>query len=287
MPAKAPTVGRDLKSLNEKDVRLLFEEKIFDRGIKYFEQGRILRPFVYNDNIMADCQGTLPEDYHIRVDLRDGNFVASCTCPYAPGYCKHIASVMYAWLHKPEMFKDLGQSERLLKRMDKGSLVEIVMDMIKYDPDVVYVVNLRLLPRKELPGFIDREMKNIFSDEFVDYLNVREIVKKLDIFREYASDIFKDGDVDTATIVLQPAIDMIIDNYTKLDDSDGLMRNFFSSVMDLYGDIIPEYRMEGERRRLMGQALEWYDLAEWGLGARHQEFFAQGDRAPQGTTIYA
>ena len=265
MPEKAPTVTNDLKNLKEDDVRPMFEEKIYDRGIKYFEQGRIQRPFVYHDSIMAECKGTLPEDYYIRVDLRDGNFVASCTCPYALGYCKHIASVMYAWLHKPEMFKDLGHSERLLKRMDKGPLVEIVMDMIKYDPDVVYVVNLRLLPRKELPGFIDREMKNIFSDEFVDYLNVREIVKKLDIFREYASDIFKDGDLDTAIIVLKPAIEMIIDNYTKLDDSDGLMRNFFASVMDLYGDIIPEYRLDGDRRRLMGQALVWYDLAEWGL----------------------
>ncbi len=243
MPAKAFAAGNDLKSLNEDDVRPLFEEKIYDRGIKYFEQGRIQRPFVYHDSIMAECQGTLPEDYHIRVDLRGGNFVASCTCPYAFGYCKHIASVMYAWLHKPEMFKDLGQSERLLKRMDKDQLVEIVMDMIKYDPDVVYVVNLRLLPRKELHGFVEREMKNIFSDEFVDYLNVREIVKKLDIFREYASDIFKDGDVETAMVVLMPAIDAIIDNYTKLDDTDGLMRNFFASVMDLYGDIIPEYRL--------------------------------------------
>jgi len=62
--------------------------------------------------------------------------VASCTCPYALGYCKHIAAVLYGWLRKPGMFKDLGQSEDLLKKMDKGPLVETIIDMIKYDPDV-------------------------------------------------------------------------------------------------------------------------------------------------------
>jgi hypothetical protein len=149
--------------------------------------------------------------------------------------------------------------------MEKGPLVETIIDMIKYDPDVVYVINLRLLPGPELPGFIDREMKNIFSEEFVDYLNVREIVKKLDIFREYSSDIYQEGDTGTAMVVLRPVIEAIIDNYTNLDDTDGLMRNFFATVIDLYGDIIPTYRMEGERRRFMNQALEWYLLAEWGL----------------------
>ena len=265
MCASAPPVYSGLKNLKVEEVSLLFEDKIFERGVKYFEQGRIRRPFVYRESLMAECQGTLPEDYHIRVDLREGNFVASCTCPYAFGYCKHIAAVLIAWVKNPSMFKDLGQAESLLRRMDKGSLVEIVLDMVKYDPDVVYVINLRLLPRAELPKFVQREMNNIFSGEYVDYLNVREVVKKLDIFREYASDIFDTGDPETAMTVLVPVIEAVIDGYTSLDDTDGLMRNFSAAVVDLYGNIIPAFRMEGERRRYLTAALEWYAGAEWGL----------------------
>jgi hypothetical protein len=272
MHAGTPTASLDLWDLKEEDVRRLFDKEVFERGIKYFEQGRIARPFVYRDSIMAECQGTLPENYYIRIDLRDGNFVASCTCPYAFGYCKHIAAVMYGWLKKPGMFKDLGESEDLLKKMDKGSLVETIMDMIRYDPDVAYVINLRLLPRPGLPAFVKREMQNIFSEEYVDYINVREIVKKLDIFREYASDIFRAGDHNTAMVVLSPVIDAIVENYTSLDDSDGLMRNFFGTVIDLYGDVIPAYRLEGERRRYINHALEWYLEAEWGLERVLQDF---------------
>jgi hypothetical protein len=263
MPANAAL--KSLKDLGEDDIRQLFEEKVFERGVKYFEQGRIKRPFVYRDSIMAECHGTLPEDYSIRVDIRDGNFISSCTCPYAFGYCKHIAAVLYAWLKRPGMFKDLGQSEDLLKMMDKEPLVETIMDMIRYDPDVSYVINLRLLPRPELPAFVGRELGTIFSESLAVRRGVREIVRKLDIFREYASDIHKEGDIRSSMVVLVPVIGAMVENYTRLDDQDGLMRNFFSSVLDLYGEVLSAYGIGTERLSFLGKALDWYMGAEWGL----------------------
>jgi len=265
MDAKTPLMAGGLRDLREDEARRLFEEKVFERGARYFEQGRVMMPFIYGDSIMAECRGTLPENYHVRVDLRGGRLVASCTCPYAFGYCKHIAAVLYGWLKNPGAYRDLGQSESLLKKMDKDSLVEIVMDMIKYDPDVFYVVNLRLLPRAEVKGFVEREMRAIFSREYVDYLNVREMVKKLDIFREYSSDVFRSGDLAAAMDALVPVIEAVLENYTSLDDADGLMRNFFATAMDLFGDVAAAYRLDGERRGFLSRALEWYLEAEWGL----------------------
>lgn len=258
-------VPDDLRDLKESDIESLFDSKIYERGIAYFEEGRLRRPVVYHDSVMADCQGTLPEDYHIRVEIKGGNFIASCTCPYAFGYCKHIAAVTYAWLKKPGAFKDLGQSEDMLKRLDRDSLVEIVIDMIKYDPDVVYVINLRLTPPEKLPGFVDREMKSIFSGEFVDYLNVREIVKKLDIFREFAADLLARREHQVALTVIKPVVDAIVDNYTRLDDVDGLMSDFFADAMTVYGKILKNFNLEGDRRRLLNTAMDWYLIAEWGL----------------------
>ncbi|MDI6896129.1 SWIM zinc finger family protein [Methanocella conradii] len=265
MDARAPSIAHGLRELKEDEVRRLFEERVFERGVRYFEQGRVVRPFIYGDSIMAECRGTLPQNYQVRVDVRGGRLVASCTCPYAFGYCKHMAAVLYGWLKNPGMYKDLGQSESLLKKMDKDTLVEIVVDMIKYDPDAFYVVSLRLLPRAEVKGFVEREMRAIFSREYVDYLNVREIVKRLDIFREYSSDVFRSGDFEAAMDALAPVIEAVVENYTSLDDADGLMRNFFATAMDLYGDVAAAYRLDGERRGFLSRALEWYLEAEWGL----------------------
>ena len=265
----------ELRKLTEEEIAGLFSPKILDRGIAYFEEGRLQRPFVYKSNIIADCQGTLPENYHISIDVRNGNVVASCTCPYAFGYCKHIAAVLYAWVRRPSMFADLGKSEEVLSRLDRGQIVEIVMDMIRYDPDVMYVIDLRLTPIPELPEYTRRQMAGIFSEEFVDYLNVREIVKKLDIFREYASDLSKEKKIDAGMSVIEPVIDAVIANYTRLDDADGLMANFFGAALDMFGSLITNIKDEGRVRTLLTKALDWYMDAEWGLEGEVMRFLSR------------
>ncbi|OPY28182.1 MAG: hypothetical protein A4E28_01700 [Methanocella sp. PtaU1.Bin125] len=265
MHAAGATSAGDLRKLTEPEVARLFDPRIYARGKEYFAEGRVQRPIVYRDSLMADVRGTQPEDYHVSVDVRERNYIASCTCPYAFGYCKHIAAVMYAWVKRPSMFRDLGQSEDRLKRLGKEEIVEIVIDMIRYDPDVLYVINLRLTPAPELAGFAEREVGAIFSEEYVDYLNVRGIVRKLEIFHEYARDLSRARDLSTAITVLLPVIDAVIVNYTKLDDADGLMKNFFGGALDTFRDTLAEMRDEGKRRALMTKAVDWYMEAEWGL----------------------
>lgn len=272
MHATGAASAADLRRLTEPDITRLFDPRIYERGKDYFAEGRVRRAIVYHSSLMADVKGTLPEEYHISVEVRDGNFVASCTCPYAFGYCKHIAAVLYGWVKRPGMFKDLGQSEDVLRRLGRDEIVEIVIDMIRYDPDVVYVINLRLTPAAELPAFMQQEIGNIFSDEYVDYLNVREIVKKLDIFREYASDLYRARDINTSLAVIMPVIEAVIENYTKLDDIDGLMNNFFDAALDALGAALSELRDEGRRRALLTQAVDWYMDAEWGLEGQLRAF---------------
>ncbi len=265
MHTAGATSAGDLRKLTEPEVARLFDPRIYERGKEYFNEGRVQRPIVYHDSLMADVPGTMPEDYHVSIDIRDRNYVASCTCPYAFGYCKHIAAVMYAWVKRPSMFRDLGKSEDMLKRLGKEEIVEIVIDMIRYDPDVLYVINLRLTPAPELAAFAEREVSAIFSEEYVDYLNVRGIVRKLEIFREYAMDLSRAHDLSTAITVLTPVIDAVIANYTKLDDVDDLMKNFFGGALDTFGRTITEMRDDGKRRALMTKAVDWYMDAEWGL----------------------
>lgn len=272
MHAAGAASAANLRKLTEPEIARLFDPRIYERGKEYFTEGRVQRPIVYHNSLMADVRGTMPEEYHISVDVRDGNFVASCTCPYAFGYCKHIAATLYAWVKRPGMFKDLGQSEDMLKRLGRDEIVEIVIDMIRYDPDVAYVINLRLTPAPQLPSFVKREFGAIFAEEYVDYLNVREIVKKLDIFREYAFDLYRGRDFNTSLSVAVPLIDAVVENYTKLDDVDGLMRNFFGAALDTLGGVIAEMKDEGRRRALLTRAVDWCMDAEWGLENQIREF---------------
>jgi hypothetical protein len=101
---------------------------------------------------------------------------------------------------------------------------------------------------------------------------VREIVKKLEIFREYAFDLFRARDINTALSVIVPVIEAVIENYTKLDDVDGLMKNFFGAALDTLGGAMKEMRDEGRRRSLLTKAIDWYMDAEWGLETQLREF---------------
>jgi hypothetical protein len=272
MHAAGAASAADLRKLTEPEIARLFDPRIYERGKEYFVEGRVRRAMVYHNSLMADVKGTLPEEYHISIEVRDGNFVASCTCPYAFGYCKHVAAVLYAWVKRPSLFKDLGESEDMLMQLGRDEIVEIVIDMIRYDPDVVYVINLRLTPEPELPAFAEREIKAIFSGEYADYPGVREIVKKLDIFREYAADLLQAREIKTALSVIVPVVDAVIGNYTKLDDVDSLMKNFFGAALDTFRGAVVETRDEGRRRALLTRAVDWYLEAEWGLESQLREF---------------
>jgi len=274
MPHAEAVGPADLRKLTEPSISKLFQPRIFERGRAYFEEGRVLRPIVYKNSIMAECRGTMPSNYQISIDISDNRFIASCTCPYVFGYCKHIAAVLYAWVKRPSCFKDLGNSERLLLNLPKDEIVEIVMDMTRYDPDVIYVINLRLTPVGDLPAFASRELHDIFSDETVDYLSIREIVKKLEIFREYAADLFRSGRSEPGMSVIDPVIEAVIANYTKVDDADRLVLNFFIVALELFGSMLTGISDEGKLRSLLTRALDWYMDAEWGMESPLKEFLA-------------
>jgi hypothetical protein len=93
---------------------------------------------------------------------------------------------------------------------------------------------------------------------------VREITKKLDIFREYAADLQRAGDSRAALSVIVPVIEAVVENYTKVDDADRLLAHFFEAALDLHATLLAS-EGTGTRRKLLTTAIDWYMEAEWGL----------------------
>ena len=110
MHATGAASAAELRKLTEPEIARLFDPRIYARGKEYFVEGRVRRAMVYHNSLMADVKGTLPEEYHISLEIRDGNVVASCTCPYTFGYCKHIAAILYAWVKRPGCSRTWGRA---------------------------------------------------------------------------------------------------------------------------------------------------------------------------------
>lgn len=74
----------------------LFRQHILDRGIEYYEDGHVIDFSYFDDEIIAQVDGT--DVYDVQIML-DGEEVIDmyCSCPYAAdGHnCKHMAAVLF------------------------------------------------------------------------------------------------------------------------------------------------------------------------------------------------
>jgi len=70
----------------------LCSEASFERGVGYFEDGRVEIREANPSRVIATVIGT--DDYTVEVDLGD-ELSATCDCPYDyGGYCKHIVATL-------------------------------------------------------------------------------------------------------------------------------------------------------------------------------------------------
>ena len=127
----------------------------------------------------------------------------------------------------------------------------------------------------------------IFSGEQVDYLNVREIVRKLDIFREYAADLLerKNGDIGHEDHYSRDRMRSLNQLYGH-----GRFERHYAQL--LYRDHGPLWRYHpvisyGRRSaQVFDRVLDWYMSAEWGLEDVIHDSLAKRSRSSQGIPVF-
>lgn len=129
------------------DIRDLATDASFDRGDRYFQEGRVDIIEASEKRVMARVEGT--RNYTVEVDL-EGGISATCTCPYDwGGYCKHIVAVLLAMTTdevKDMMVKgkaELEDLDSILKRTDPDDLREFLLDEL----EAAHTMRARFLAR--------------------------------------------------------------------------------------------------------------------------------------------
>ncbi|WP_254524958.1 SWIM zinc finger family protein [Natrinema caseinilyticum] len=76
-------------------IRDICTAQSFQRGVSYFEEGRVWELTVEGYEVTAKVRGS--REYRTTVDLSAENFDGWCSCPYDyAGDCKHIVAVLLA-----------------------------------------------------------------------------------------------------------------------------------------------------------------------------------------------
>lgn len=103
----------DLDILNALDKAVVADmlfDKIYKRAYEYYRDHRVRNPRRIGATLEAEVQGA--ERYSVRIGVREGLVLASCTCPFAQtAVCKHIGAVLLQWVYQPESFQVVEEEQ--------------------------------------------------------------------------------------------------------------------------------------------------------------------------------
>src|SRR5437870_906239 len=107
--------------MDENGIRSHVGRGKLDMGRHYFHQGAVTDARRQGMTLQARCQGSQPEPYRVRVTVGDGEVSdAHCSCPVGGGgACKHVAAVLLAWVHTPEVFRAAEPLDEALQGRSK------------------------------------------------------------------------------------------------------------------------------------------------------------------------
>lgn len=146
--------------LAEEEIRPWCTERSFERGEHYYWRRTIRDPLRQGGTLRALCEGSRHEPYRVTAELDEQGIAwADCSCPYDwGGYCKHIAALLLSWVHSPQEFAVVPETEELLDRMTREELVEGTKAMLEREPYLLHLLERReaLSTAREIP--IDPEV---------------------------------------------------------------------------------------------------------------------------------
>jgi uncharacterized Zn finger protein len=130
-------------------IQSLCTEGSFERGLKYFREGRVEKIAVLGNTIKALVVGT--HKYRVTIHS-DDDFKAQCNCPYdGGGYCKHIVATLIA------LSKNYGEING--KRKKEEDAINIILNSVSLE-------ELKEFLRKEFKE--DPKLKTHFQIYFTD-----------------------------------------------------------------------------------------------------------------------
>lgn len=125
-------------------VERLAGERVHARGVRYFEDGRVVHEADGAERVRAIVKGTVP--YVVELWVDGGGPAWSCSCPAAEdgAFCKHCVAVALALQPEPEPDgrprlrvvpdgHDDGDIERYVSGLPQETLAKIVLGQARMD----------------------------------------------------------------------------------------------------------------------------------------------------------
>ena len=114
-------------ALKESDIKQVYGETIFERGLDYFEDDRVTGVIKFKNKLTGEVEGS--HTYKTEVDLN--NLQSECSCPYGIN-CKHGVAVLLQYIKGEYM--DAGEVVKRLDGMNREELRSVIDTLISVNP---------------------------------------------------------------------------------------------------------------------------------------------------------
>lgn len=116
-----------------KDIRKEFSEEVFQRGKKYYDEGRVLSAVKFEGRLYAEVEGSSDAPYSVEINLY--SLDSDCTCPYGKG-CKHAVASLLFLANKSKNVVDANSKFSEMEKLPKEELVAILKRLFKSTPEI-------------------------------------------------------------------------------------------------------------------------------------------------------
>lgn len=228
-----------LPLLSDDNLIRLADKGAFQRGQRYFNEGRVAVGKSDNDHIRARVEGTTV--YAVELAFRDGELIAACNCP-VEGFCKHAVAVSLAWRGEAPVKPRARSKETpldLAAFLTAQPVERLAQWLVKYTHEYDGVRReLALLARMETsrddPAALVKAVRGFLNmRRFLDYRASIDYARELDGLLSLLQQILA-RDPTLCAELCEAAAEKLFRIYGNADDSAGAIGDRFHELAELH-----------------------------------------------------
>lgn len=251
--------------LTMEKIRNLCTKRSFERGLRYFEEGRVRDLEFFGDEITATVEGIR---YYKVTIYPDNDYKATCTCPYdCGGYCKHTVATLIALSNDFNRIKKMKINEEdrintLLNNLVMDELKDFLKAEFKKSPNLRTHFSIYFSGKGELKSIHDykKEISLLFKEAAGEYgLIEYGTVINFSYIRDLAERYIQNKNLLEAAKIYQALSEVIAENMDMVDDSYGYCSDDFDDAINgLVSCLIKAELRSKERKRYINYLFNKY-----------------------------
>jgi uncharacterized Zn finger protein len=248
---------------------------VFERGLGYFENGRVAVKTADDKRITAVVSGT--EDYRVELSA-GGTLSGTCACRAREDsdVCKHMVAAALAANNLPAGKEGSPVQKKsnlsvFLESLPRERLIAIIIDNAERHPDIERALELAAMAGgrsgAEILDFFRRALKKAIKiRSFVEYRQAGAWAKGVEEVLEAIAPLIQDGHGEAVLTLAEEALGLVNEAAMNMDDSDGHAGGLLWSLREMHAKAAeafkPEPRAFAARLLHLVSSLDFYEASQ-------------------------